>query len=287
MRISVVTAVFNNGETISDALDSVLSQAGVELELIVIDGGSIDGTQAVLKRYTDRLAVLVSEPDRGIYDALNKGIRRCTGDVVGFLHSDDLLAGPNTLSGVAAAFADGDVDAVYGDLVYVRKHDPDTVVRYWRAGAFSRRRLGWGWMPPHPTLYVRRSVYEEMSYARAGLQIPLGLPLSKGETGMGGDFSGSQQSGLFDTTYRIAADYDCMLRLLARDDVRVRYIPEVLVKMRLGGVSNRSLRGILRKSAEDYRALRSNGVGGGGALIWKNLSKLTQFFKRKNGEVRR
>ena len=246
--MSVITVVFNNRESIAAALDSVLAQTNVDYELVVIDGGSTDGTLEVLNRYTERIAVLVSEPDRGIYDALNKGIQRASGDVVGFLHSDDLYADTGVLSRLANTFADPGVDVVYGDLVYVSKVNQDQVVRYWRSGAFSGRRLGWGWMPPHPTLYVRRSVY--------------------------------RQIGLFDITFRIAADYDFILRLLSRKGVKVRYIPEVLVKMRVGGASNRSLRNIVRKSSEDLRALRRNGVGGVGALIWKNLSKLQQFLRR-------
>lgn len=248
MKISIITAVYNNRETIAGALDSALAQTGADFELIVIDGGSTDGTLAMLNRYADRLAVLVSEPDKGIYDALNKGIHRAGGDVVGFLHSDDLFTNNLVLKRVAEMFADAQVEAVYGDLLYVRKNNPQEVVRYWRAGAYSRARLGWGWMPPHPTFYVRRSVYERL--------------------------------GLFDTNYRIAADYDCMLRFLGKGGVQVGYIPEVLVKMRVGGTSNRSLKHIMRKSLEDYRALKINKVGGMGALVWKNLSKLPQFFVR-------
>lgn len=248
LKISVVTAVFNNRETIGAAIESALSQVGVEVELIVIDGGSSDGTLEVLRGYGDRLAVLVSEPDRGIYDALNKGIQRATGDVVGFLHSDDLFADETVLARIAAAFVASGAGAVYGDLQYVRKDDPNVVVRYWQAGEFSQSRLGWGWMPPHPTFYVRRSVYERL--------------------------------GTFDLRYRIAADYDTVLRFLGRGNVRADYIPEVLVKMRLGGTSNRSFANIVRKSQEDYLALRRNGVGVVGALVWKNLSKVKQFFVR-------
>jgi glycosyltransferase len=248
LKISVVTAVFNNRETIGAAIDSALSQTGADVELIVIDGGSTDGTLDVLRAYGDRLAVLVSEPDRGIYDALNKGIGRATGDVVGFLHSDDLFADARVLARVAAAFADPAVGAAYGDLLYVRKDAPDVVVRYWQAGEFSASRLAWGWMPPHPTFYVRRSIYERL--------------------------------GAFDLGYRIAADYDTMLRFLGRGGVRAAYIPEVLVKMRMGGTSNRSLANIVRKSREDYLALRRNGVGGVGALMWKNISKVSQFLRR-------
>ena len=248
MKISIITAVYNSRETIASALDSVLEQTGADYELVVIDGESTDGTLEVLRHYADRVAVLVSEPDRGIYDALNKGIQRASGEVVGFLHSDDLFADSHVLSRVANAFTDPEVIAVYGDLLYVRKDNPDQVVRYWQSGMFSKRRLAWGWMPPHPTLYVRRHMY--------------------------------QKHGLFDTSFRIAADYDFVLRLLGREGVAVRYIPEVLVKMRVGGASNRSLRNIVQKSSEDLRALRHNRVGGFGALIWKNLSKLPQFLGR-------
>lgn len=247
MKISVITAVYNNRDTVGQALDSALAQTHPDVELVVIDGASTDGTREVLQAYADRVGVLVSEPDRGIYDALNKGIARASGEVVGFLHSDDLFADEQVLSRIAAAFADPNVDAAYGDLLYVRKDDPTKVVRTWRAGAFSQSRLAHGWMPPHPTLYVRRAAYERL--------------------------------GGYDTSYRIAADYDCVLRLLGRGGLRALYIPEVLVKMRVGGASNRSLKNILRKSREDYRALRVNGVGGFGALAWKNLSKLPQFFR--------
>lgn len=248
MKISVITAVYNNRDTIAQALDSALAQDHVDVELIVIDGGSTDGTLEILQGYADRLAVLVSEPDRGIYDALNKGIAQASGEVVGFLHSDDVFAEAGVLSRIGAAFADPKVDAAYGDLLYVKKDDPSRVVRTWRAAKFSRSKLARGWMPPHPTFYVRRSVYEQL--------------------------------GGYDTAYRIAADYDFVLRLLGRGGVRAAYIPEVLVKMRVGGASNRSLKNILRKSREDYRALRNSGVGGLRALAWKNLSKLPQFVLR-------
>jgi glycosyltransferase len=248
MKISVITAVYNSRDTIAEALDSALAQTHPDVELIVIDGGSTDGTREVLQGYADRLAVLVSELDHGIYDALNKGIARASGEVVGFLHSDDLFADASVLSRIAAAIVDPAVDAAYGDLLYVRKDDPSRVVRTWRAGAFTPGKLAHGWMPPHPTFYVRRAVYQRL--------------------------------GGYDTSYRIAADYDCMLRFLGKGGIRAVYIPEVLVKMRVGGASNRSLRNILQKSREDYRALRVNGVGGVWALVWKNLSKLPQFLRQ-------
>jgi glycosyltransferase len=246
LKISVITVVFNRRDTIEDALRSVASQVYGNVEHIVVDGGSSDGTMDVLNACRGQLDVLLSEADSGIYDALNKGIALSTGDVVGFLHSDDVFADTRVLSRIAEVFADEAVGAAYGDLVYVHEVDMARVIRHWSAGNFSKSKLTWGWMPPHPTFYVRRSLYAQL--------------------------------GSFDLRYSISADYDTMLRFLGRGQVRATYIPEVLIKMRLGGVSNRSLANILQKSWEDYLALRRNGVGGLGALVWKNLSKVGQFF---------
>ena len=245
MKISIVTVVYNNRDTIADAIKSVLGQRHADIELIVIDGASTDGTLEVLAGYASKIAVLVSEPDGGIYDALNKGIDRATGDVVGFLHSDDLLADDQAISRIVACMEDSTVDAVYGDLVYVRKDDPMRVVRTWKASEFTQSALAHGWMPPHPTFYARRSVYERL--------------------------------GKFDTTFKIAADYDCMLRIL-KSGVGVTYIPHLQVRMRVGGVSNRSLSNIVKKSREDIRALRKNNISATVALICKNARKLPQFF---------
>lgn len=249
MKVSIITAVYNARETVGEAIESILAQSYPNIELVVIDGASTDGTVDVLERYRDKIASFVSEKDDGIYDALNKGVARASGDVVGFLHADDMLASTEAVKRIADAFADPAVDAAYGDLVYVNKLDCDKVIRYWRAGEYSRSRLKAGWMPPHPTFYVRRSVYEEM--------------------------------GGFDASLRVAADYDCMLRFLWQGRIACRYVPEVLVRMRVGGASNRSVANILRKSAEDYRAIRRNKVGGLGTLLWKNVSKLPQFIVRK------
>lgn len=248
VKISLVTATWNCAGTVANCLASVAGQSYANREHVLIDGASRDDTLRVLQAHREQLAVLVSEPDRGIYDALNKGIARASGDVIGFLHADDVFAGPDVLARVAAAFADPTVSAVYGDLQYVRKDDVSQVVRHWQSSPFSRRRLEWGWMPPHPTLYVRREWYERI--------------------------------GGFDARYRIAADYFSILRMFSQPEFKAVYLPEVLVKMRLGGASNRSLKNIVRKSREDLDALRRAGVGalgGLGALVWKNLSKVGQF----------
>jgi glycosyltransferase len=246
LKISVITAVYNRVSTIGEALDSVRAQTWPDVEHVVIDGASTDGTLELLQTRRNEFAVLISEPDKGIYDALNKGIARAAGDVVGLMHSDDLYADENVLADVAAAFADPQIDAVYGDLDYVAQGDTSKVIRRWRSGEYSPALLSRGWMPPHPTLYLRRTVVDRW--------------------------------GAFDASYRIAADYDAILRYFGRGGIRPAYIPRVLVRMRVGGESNRSVARILRKSKEDYTALRKNQVGGFVTLARKNFSKVGQFL---------
>ena len=248
MKISVITATYNAGATLSDCLRSVAAQSHPDVEHWVIDGGSTDGSQAIVEAHRGRIAGFISEPDQGIYDALNKGISRSTGDAIGFLHADDVYGSDDVLARVAEAFADPGVDAVYGDLTYVDRTDVSKVIRYWKAGTCSRERLARGWMPPHPTFYVRRSAYE--------------------------------RHGGFDTRYRIAADYDSIVRLLFVAGLRTAYIPRVLVRMRVGGVSNRSVRTIARKSREDLEIMRTHRLGHVHTLLRKNLSKLGQFWVR-------
>jgi glycosyltransferase involved in cell wall biosynthesis len=249
LRFSIITAVRNRADTIASTMASVQGQSWGNVEHIVVDGGSTDGTLAVLEQYRSGIARLIGGPDAGAYDAMNKGLRHAMGDVVGFMHSDDEYASPDVLATVAKAFEDPAVGAVYGDLVYVSRRDPSHVVRYWRAGAYSRAKLARGWMPPHPTLYVRRELYERF--------------------------------GGFDTRFRIAADYDYMLRLLWKHGIGLAYIPQVLVRMRTGGISNRSLFTLLQKSFEDFTALRQNQLGGVKALLLKNMTKLPQFVLRE------
>lgn len=249
VTISVVTAVYNRVDTVGDALASVSAQDHPHIEHVIQDGGSADGTLDILANHKGPQVRLASERDHGLYDAINRGMARATGDVVGLLHSDDLFADPGVLARVAAAFADPDVDCVYGDLQYVSASDTNRVIRHWTSGSYDRTKLTRGWMPPHPTFYIRRALLE--------------------------------RHGNYDTGLQIAADYDAMLRWLWRHRLRPAYLPGVMVKMRMGGESNRSLGRIIRKSREDYRALRRNGVGGFGALALKNLSKIEQFRPRK------
>ncbi len=245
-KMSVVTAVYNRKRTIKDALHSVQDQTYPNVEHVIQDGGSTDGTLDILRNYDAANVALESRPDKGIYDAINKGIARATGDIIGLMHSDDFFADRNALSDIAAAFDDPQVDGVYGDLDYISADDTTRIIRKWRSGPYQFGNLKRGWMPPHPTLYLRRSVFETW--------------------------------GLYDTTFQIAADYDAMLRYLVQGQIKLAYLPKVIVKMRVGGESNRSLGRIIQKSREDYRALRRNGVGGLQSLTSKNLSKIRQFL---------
>lgn len=248
LKISVVTAVYNRESTIAEAVRSVQAQSHDDVEHVVQDGGSTDGTLGLLHQLARAGTELESAPDAGLYHAINRGIARASGDVVGVMHSDDTFAADDILETVARTFANAGIDGVYGDLEYVSASDTSRVIRYWRSGGYEPRRLRRGWMPPHPTLYLRRDVFDRW--------------------------------GAYDTEFRISADYDAILRWLMRGDIRLAYVPRVFVKMRVGGASNASLGRILRKSGEDYRALRRNGVGGIGTLALKNLSKVGQFIRR-------
>lgn len=245
LRISVVTAVIDRAGTIAEAIESVAAQDYASFEHVVQDGGSRDGTLDEIARVAGPDVSVQSRPDGGIYEGINRGIARTTGDVVGLLHSDDVFADSRVLSWVAEAMADPAVDGVYGDLDYVAARDTTRIIRKWRSGAYDPERLRRGWCPPHPTLYLRRAVFDRW--------------------------------GLYDPSFRIAADYDAMLRYLGQGGIRLAYVPRVFVKMRVGGESSR-LPHVLLKSREDYRAIRGNGVGGMGTLALKNLSKIRQFF---------
>ncbi|SHF44237.1 Glycosyl transferase family 2 [Ruegeria intermedia] len=206
-------------------------------------------TLDIIKRFARPSTHLISERDNGLYDAINRGISRASGDVIGLMHSDDYFAHPDVLKRVAKAFEDPEVHGVYGDLDYVSASNTGRLIRKWRSGSYDPDLLRRGWMPPHPTLYLRRQVFEKW--------------------------------GLYDPGFQIAADYDAMLRYLWRGKIRLAYVPEVLVKMRVGGESNRSIGRIIRKSREDYRAIRRNEVGGIATLLQKNTSKLSQFIIRE------
>lgn len=245
MKFSILTAVWNRAVTLPDSLQSLETQSYGNYEHVVQDGGSSDGTLELLRSRDEPRMRLVSETDQGIYDALNRATARATGDVIGLLHSDDFFAHGDVLARVAQVFQETGADAVYGDLDYVSAQDRGRVVRHWVSGTYSPDKLKRGWMPPHPSLFIKRDVITRW--------------------------------GAYDDSFRISADYDSILRYFGRGGITAAYVPEVLVKMRLGGASNSSLRRILRKTKEDYRAIRSNRIGGLQTLAAKNLRKLPQF----------
>jgi glycosyltransferase involved in cell wall biosynthesis len=214
--------------SIDRAVRSVQSQDYPDIEHIVVDGGSTDGTLQKLKTCLGRDAVLLSEPDRGMYDAINKGLRLATGDVIGLLHSDDYFESNRILSGVVAKFLDSSIDAVYGDAAFFSSEAPDRIVRRYSSAKFKPSRLGWGWMPAHTTLFIRRENY---------LRI-----------------------GEYKLDYTIAADFDFVCRAFVLNQIRYSYIPKVLVKMQTGGLSSAGLRNTLNLNKEVMRACRKNGI---------------------------
>ncbi len=250
MIVSIITAVLNNKELIEYCIKSVINQTYQNIEYIIIDGGSTDGTIEVMKRYEDKITKWISEPDKGIYDALNKGIKLASGEIIGFLHADDVYANDEVIEKVANVFIKYNVDSCYGDLQYVDKNNTDKIIRYWKSQPYRDGLFRKGWMPPHPTFFVKREVYEKY--------------------------------GFFNTDFKIAADYELMLRFFEKHKITTYYIPEVLIKMRLGGVSNRSLTNLITKTTEDYRAWKVNSLKRSFYTIpFKNLSKIPQFFKRR------
>jgi len=250
MKISVITVCYNSGSTIKDCLRSVASQEGVDFEHVIIDGNSKDGTQDIIRDFISggsAATTFISEPDGGIYDAMNKGIRLSKGDVVGFLNADDLFASKDTLKRVAERFSSADVDGCYGDLDLVDQSDLSKTIRHWKSGVMPASKMLYGWHPAHPTFYVRRQFIA-------------------GDSG-------------FRTKYKIAADYELMTRLIMLKNLRLVYLPEILVKMRVGGASNGSIKNILRANQQCVAAWRDNGLRLPvflipGKLLWKLSQRL-------------
>ena len=247
MKISVITVCFNSEETIESSICSVLAQIGIEIEYLIIDGGSTDSTLQIIEKYRNSISHIESEPDEGLYYALNKGIGLASGDIVGILHSDDFYPSHDILSNVEKAFIESGADAVYGDLQYVRRFSPDKIFRNWVSGFYKDGLFLKGWMPPHPAFFVRKECYKKY--------------------------------GVFNTAFVSAADYELMLRFIHKYKVTIHYLPKVLVKMRAGGKSNLTLGSRLRANREDAKAWEINNLKPAWyTFILKPLSKVFQFF---------
>ena len=246
MRISIITCVLNNSNLIKKSIKSFQTQIYKNKEHVIIDGGSIDGTLEVIKKFKNRNLILSTSSDNGIYDALNKGINLSSGEIVGILHSDDFYNDNKVLKTIAETFKKTDADLVYGDLVYVNKKSPFKVLRYWKAGKYFEKNLFNGWMPPHPTVFIKRSVFNRI--------------------------------GKYKTNYQISSDYDFLVRVFRKKNIKKIYIPKILVNMRIGGMSNNSIKNIFKKSIEDFKIIKKNKIGGFLTLLNKNFSKISQFL---------
>lgn len=248
LKVSIITVCYNNASTIEATIKSVINQNYGNIEYIIVDGKSSDDTLLVIEKYRSNISKIISEPDDGIYFALNKGIALATGEIIAILHADDFYPDNNVIAEVVSAFIESGADTVYGDLQYVDRENTAEIKRYWKSGTYSQGLFLKGWMPPHPAFFVRKKCYV--------------------------------QFGTFNTILKSAADYELMLRLLHKNKCSSVYIPKVLVKMRVGGKSNISILNRIKANREDKKAWLINDLKPGlFTLIRKPLSKLGQFLK--------
>jgi glycosyltransferase involved in cell wall biosynthesis len=228
MKVSIVTVVYNNHQTINCAIQSVLSQDYPDIEYIIIDGKSTDGTIEKIQNYKDHITHFVSEPDRGIYDAMNKGLKLATGEIIGILNSDDFYVSNDIISEIVNEFEEKKVDLIFGDIVFVKPENLDKITRYYSSNNFHPNKFAWGWMPGHPSCFLKRGIYEKYGY--------------------------------FKTDYKIAADYEIMTRFMSKYSISYGYIPKVFVKMRTGGVSSANFKSNWILNEEIVRACKENGI---------------------------
>ncbi len=247
MKVSIITSCFNSEKTIEDTIQSVLSQTYPNIEYIIIDGKSTDKTLEIVNNQRDKITKVVSEEDNGIYDALNKGINLATGDIIGFLHSDDIFAHSNVIENVVKLFKETNTDAVYADLFYVDRKNTNKIIRNWKSGEYKYGVFLNGWMPPHPTVYIKKEVYNKL--------------------------------GFFNLDFKTAADYELMLRFFHKHKINLTYLKEVTVKMRVGGQSNVTLKNRINANKEDRKAWKINNLKPRFYTLWlKPLRKIFQYL---------
>lgn len=248
-KVSIITVCYNSESTIEATIQSVISQDYNNIEYIVVDGKSSDNTLQILEKYNKRISKIISEKDEGIYYALNKGLSLATGEIIGILHADDIYANNKVVSNIVNAFKESKSDTVYGDLQYVDRSNTDKIIRYWKSGNYKYGMFKKGWMPPHPSFFVKAACYNKY--------------------------------GMFNTILKSAADYELMLRLLHKNKCSTYYFPEVLVKMRVGGKSNKSIKNRIIANREDKLAWKLNDLKPGlFTTIRKPLSKISQFLRK-------
>jgi glycosyltransferase involved in cell wall biosynthesis len=247
LKISVITITYNSAATLEQTINSVLDQDYKDVEYIIVDGGSTDNTLQIIEKYKNKIAKFVSEKDNGLYDALNKGIGLATGDIIGILHSDDFYINNTILDQYARIFIKDLSDAVYSDLFYVNKEDTNKIIRKWKTGNHKPNSFLHGWMPPHPTFFVKRSVYEKF--------------------------------GKFNLDFKHSADYELMLRFIHKHKIKINYLHEFTIKMRVGGQSNVSVQNRVNANIEDRKAWQINGLKPRFYTSYlKPLRKILQFF---------
>ena len=246
IKVTIITSIFNNKKFIGDAINSVNNQTYNNIEHIIVDGNSTDGSKEIIKNNMNKKIIFCCENDKGIYDALNKGIKMSSGDIIGVLHSDDIFTDSNVIMEVVNKFREYDYDLLYGNLNYISNKKNKRIIRRWRSNNFSFSKIKYGWMPPHPATFIKKKLFNKF--------------------------------GLYENKFEISADYDLLTRILTKKKISVGYLNKVLVLMRIGGKSNKSIRNIYQKMIEDYSIIKQNKIGGFYTLICKNLIKISQLF---------
>ena len=247
MKMSIVTVCYNSAETIGRTLRSVREQTYGNIEHIIVDGGSVDATLAIIAAEGQHVAKIISEKDSGIYDAMNKGVQLATGDVIAFLNSDDYYKDSEVLAQVATVMEAEHLDALYGDLEFFAANQQNVVIRRYNSGRFSVDRLGWGWMPAHPALFVRLALFDKY--------------------------------GMFSTDYRIAGDFDFIVRVFKHPEIRFRHLPKSLVCMQMGGISTSGWRATLLLNYEMMRVCRANSIPSNWfKILMRYPLKVLEFF---------